>query len=94
MVNGQATLYCSNDKKEDQLLEKLNDITKSNNQNEGKNSKPVNMKLVYDYIVVEHPGYFTSALQTEQAYIHYAVALPQQTAAIIAPPPRAWQLLQ
>ena len=87
-VNGQKILYCSSDKKEDLLLKQLNDITGSNNQNAGKNGKSLNVKLVYDYVVMGQPDYFIGYPHTRPAYIHYDVALSQQTSPIIAPPPR------
>ena len=88
-INGQIIFYCSNDKKEDMLLEHMNDVTKSNNQNTGKHRKLPDIKLVCDYAVTSHIDYFISYFHNEYAYIHYTVALTRQTVAIIAPPPRA-----
>jgi hypothetical protein len=88
-INGQIIFYCINDKKEDLLLAQLNDITKSNNQNTGKNSQLPDIKLVYDCVITNHIDYFILSFHKAHACIHYSVALTQQTAAIIAPPPRA-----
>lgn len=88
MVEGKTVLYCSNDEKEDQLLDQQNDITKSNTQNTGKNSKVPEIKLIYDCVVAEHPGYFISSLPNVRAFMHYDAALLQQATANITPPPR------
>ncbi len=88
VVDGRTVLYCSNDEKEDQLLEQQNDITKSNTQNTGKNNKVPDIKLIYDCVAAEHTGYFILSLPNPPVFIHYDAALLQQAAANTTPPPR------
>ena len=89
LVNGQTILICSNDEKEDQLLERMNDITKSNHRDTGNKNRPPDSKLLYDFADTGYLQDILFSLRPAPAGIYYDVALPGQYAVTLVPPPRA-----
>lgn len=89
LVNGQTILICSNDEKEDQLLDRMNDITKSNHQDTGNKNRPPDSKLLYDFAGTDYLQDILFSFCSTPVFIHYNVALCGQFAVTLVPPPRA-----
>ena len=89
LVNGQTILICSNDEKEDQLLGRMNDITKSSHQDTGNKNRPPDSKLLYDFAGKDYLQDISFSFRAVPAFIHYNAALQGQFAATLVPPPRA-----
>jgi hypothetical protein len=87
-VNGKTILLCVNDKMEDQLLQQINVITKTNQQRDSRQHALPGFTQLYDIFFPQAVNCLSFAPGRIPVHIYYTVALPSQPAAIIAPPPR------
>jgi hypothetical protein len=86
-INGKTILFCVNDKMEDQLLQQINDITRTNQQHNGHHAIQVSTVL-YDIFFPQPVSCLSFDLPCRPVGIYYTVALPNQPVAILVPPPR------
>lgn len=89
-IKGDVVLLCINDKKEENLVRQLSNTVKSGSQNNhGKNTKAIFLKLTCDVAVIDFSTYDLFSLPGKSHFTSYAVALPVSVASITLPPPKA-----
>lgn len=89
-VNGNVILLCINDKKEENLVRQLSNTVKSGHQNNpGKNTKAIFLKLTCDFAIIDFLAYDLFSMPGKPHFTSYAVALPVRITSITLPPPKA-----
>ena len=85
--NGQIVLYCLNDVKEKQLVDKYNELTKHNSSNKQENTNIDSINLFVEGYAEEHIPF---TLLVNKIYLSFASHLQSSTLKNSTPPPKAY----
>ena len=88
-INNRAVYFCIDDSHEDALVNKLNDITKSNQHPVGKTTGMPGVTLVYNQEAIRVECHAPFSPEPVYNCIEFDDALQRSFASIIVPPPRA-----
>jgi hypothetical protein len=88
IINGQLVYCCTDDRQEDVVLEKINRVTKSNNQPAGKSISAPAQKLVCHQLpgLPVLPGLWD--VDNPRPVSHFTQRLPLPYFSLTSPPPR------